>query len=344
MHLLTVTAILLPAGNIADRFGRKNVHIFGILIFIIGTLLGVFANTFEILIFSRIIMAIGSGMGQAVGGAIVSSLFPDSERGKSLGMMSTSVGLGQTVGPVVGGLLVYNFGWESVYVFLLVPMILAFILGYLLLKKDEIESVDSDNQMFDYKGTLFGISFIITLIVGLKNLSFENIFSNYSILFLIISIFFGLAFIFTELRANNPLLNFGLFKKKDFSVAVNTRFFAFMSMSTDMIMMPIFLTGLLNINESNVGFMLIFGALAFAISAPIGGRLSDQFGREKFIILGLLLLIFAYAMISQFSVNSSKIFITSILIIGGVGKGLWGSPNMAITYSSLDKNQYGFVS
>ena len=81
-------------------------------------------------------MAIGSGMGQAVGGAIVSSLFPDSERGKSLGMMSTSVGLGQTVGPVVGGLLVYNFGWESVYVFLLIPMILAFILGYLLLKKD----------------------------------------------------------------------------------------------------------------------------------------------------------------------------------------------------------------
>ena len=117
-----------------------------------------------------------------------------------------------------------------------------------------------------------------------------------------------------------------------------------MSMSTDMIMMPIFLTGLLNINESNVGFMLIFGALAFAISAPIGGRLSDQFGREKFIILGLLLLIFAYAMISQFSVNTSKIFITSILIIGGIGKGLWGSPNMAVTYSSLDKNQYGFVS
>ena len=59
VHLLTVTAILLPAGNIADRFGRKNVHIFGILIFIIGTLIGVFANTFEILIFSRIIMAIG---------------------------------------------------------------------------------------------------------------------------------------------------------------------------------------------------------------------------------------------------------------------------------------------
>ena len=117
-----------------------------------------------------------------------------------------------------------------------------------------------------------------------------------------------------------------------------------MSMSADMIMMPIFLTGLLSINESEVGFMLIFGALAFAISAPIGGRLSDQFGRKKFIILGLLMLIFSYAMISQFNINSSKKFITIFLVIGGVGKGLWGSPNMALTYSSLSKNQYSFVS
>ena len=114
VHLLTVTAILLPAGNIADRLGRKNIHIFGILIFILGTIIGVFANSFEVLIFSRIIMAIGSGMGQSVGGAIVSSLFPESERGKSLGMMSTSVGLGQMFGPVLGGILVYNFGWVYV--------------------------------------------------------------------------------------------------------------------------------------------------------------------------------------------------------------------------------------
>ena len=343
VHLLTVTAILLPAGNIADRFGRKNIHIFGILIFILGTIIGVFANSFEVLIFSRIIMAIGSGMGQSVGGAIVSSLFPESERGKSLGMMSTSVGLGQMFGPVLGGVLVYNFGWVYVYLFLLIPMILALILGYFLLRPDNLSSNRKDDY-FDFKGTLFGVSFIVTLIVGLKNLSIENIFSNYAFIFLILSIPFCIAFIITELRISNPILNFGLFKKKNFSLAINTRLFAFMSMSADMIMMPIFLTGLLSINESEVGFMLIFGALAFAISAPIGGRLSDQFGRKKFIILGLLMLIFSYTMISQFNINSSKKFITIFLVIGGVGKGLWGSPNMALTYSSLSKNQYSFVS
>ena len=249
VHLLTVTAILLPAGNIADRFGRKNIHIFGILIFILGTIIGVFANSFEVLIFSRIIMAIGSGMGQSVGGAIVSSLFPESERGKSLGMMSTSVGLGQMFGPVLGGVLVYNFGWVYVYLFLLIPMILALILGYFLLRPDNLSSNRKDDY-FDYKGTLFGVSFIVTLIVGLKNLSIENIFSNYAFIFLILSIPFCIAFIITELRISNPILNFGLFKKKNFSLAINTRLFAFMSMSADMIMMPIFLTGLLRIKNS----------------------------------------------------------------------------------------------
>ena len=140
IHLLTVTAILLPAGSIADRFGHKKVHMFGLAFFILGTTIGFFSPNFFILIFSRVIMAIGSGMGQAVGGAIVTSLFPENERGKSLGLMSTTVGLGQTVGPVIGGVIVYNFGWQLVYLSLLFPMILAFILGYFLLRKDNLKT------------------------------------------------------------------------------------------------------------------------------------------------------------------------------------------------------------
>tara|TARA_B110001454_G_scaffold19791_1_gene18552 strand:+ start:3742 stop:5172 length:1431 start_codon:yes stop_codon:yes gene_type:complete len=346
IHLLTVTAILLPAGNFADRFGRKNIHLLGIVFFISGTILGFFATSFIFLIFSRVIMAIGSGMGQAVGGAIVTALFPESERGKSLGMMSTSVGLGQTAGPVIGGVLVYNFGWESVYLFLIFPMLIAFILGYFLLKKDDLTLKQNNpkTDLFDLKGTLFGIFFIISLIVGLKNLDFQNILSNYALVFLLFSFPFGFLFVITELRTPNPILNFSLFKKRDFSIAVNTRFFAFIAMSGNMIMMPIFLTGLLNINESKVGLMLIFQSLGFAASAAIGGRLSDKFGRVKFIIIGLVLIIISYSLIAQLSINSPVWFITIILLIGGIGQGCWGSPNMALTYSSLDKSQYGFVS
>jgi len=344
IHLLTVTAILLPAGSIADRFGHKKVHMFGLAFFILGTTIGFFSPNFFILIFSRIIMAIGSGMGQAVGGAIVTNLFPENERGKSLGLMSTTVGLGQTVGPVIGGVIVYNFGWQLVYLSLLFPMILAFILGYFLLRKDNLKTSIKKNQKFDYKGTIFGIGFIIFIILGMKNLTFEDIFSNYALLFVLLSFPFALLFIYTEIRSSNPILNFNLFKIKDFSIAVNTRFFAFLAMSANMIMMPIFLTGLLNINESRVGLMLIFQSLGMAFAASLGGRLSDKFGRMKFIIFGLSLMIFSYIFISQFNTNTSKSFITVILLISGLGMGFWGSPNMALTYSSLDKGLTGFVS
>jgi len=344
IHLLTVTAVLLPAGNFADRFGRKKVHMFGIGTFILGTLIGFLAPNFTILIISRIIMAIGSGMGQAVGGAIVTTLFEENEKGKSLGLMSTTVGLGQTTGPVVGGLLVYNFGWQSVYLFLLFPMILAFFLGYVLLRKDDLSKNNNIDEKFDFKGTFFGISFIIAFIVGLKNLVFQDVFSNYAIFFIIFSLPFGMLFVYTEMRAVNPILNFKLFKLKDFSIAVNTRFFAFLAMSGNMIMMPIFLTGLLGINESRVGLMLIFQSLGMAFAASLGGRLSDKFGRFKFIILGLLLMIVSYLFISQFNLNTSKSYITIILLINGLGMGFWGSPNMALTYSSLNSDQSGFVS
>ena len=343
IHLLTVTAILLPAGSIADRFGHKKVHMFGLAFFILGTTIGFFSPNFFILIFSRVIMAIGSGMGQAVGGAIVTSLFPENERGKSLGLMSTTVGLGQTVGPVIGGVIVYNFGWQLVYLSLLFPMILAFILGYFLLRKDNLKT-SLEKQKFDYKGTVYGVGFIIFIILGMKNLTFEDIFSNFALLFVLLSLPCALLFIYTEIKSSNPILNFKLFKIKDFSIAVNTRFFAFLAMSANMIMMPIFLTGLLNINESRVGLMLIFQSLGMAFAASLGGRLSAKFGRMKFIIFGLSLMIFSYIFISQFNSSTSKSFITLILLISGLGMGFWGSPNMALTYSSLDKGLIGFVS
>jgi len=344
IHLLTVTAILLPAGSFADKFGHKKVHMSGIGIFILGTLIGFFSPNFIILIFSRIIMAIGSGMGQAVGGAIVTNLFPENERGKSLGLMSTTVGLGQTVGPVIGGILVFNFGWQIVYLSLLIPMILAFILGYFLLRKDTIKINNRKKDLFDYKGTIYGVGFIVLIILGMKSLVFEDIFSNYAVFFMVLSVPFAFLFIYTEIKSNNPILNFNLFKIKDFSIAINTRFFAFLAMSGNMIMMPIFLTGLLNINESRVGLMLIFQSLGMAFAASLGGRLSDKFGRMKFIIFGLFIMICSYVFIAQFNINTSKSFITIVLLINGLGMGFWGSPNMALTYSSLNKGLTGFAS
>ena len=343
IHLLTVTAILLPAGNFADRFGQKKVHMVGIATFIIGTAIGFFAPNFIILIFSRIIMGIGSGMGQAVGGAIVTNLFPESERGKSLGLMSTTVGLGQTVGPVIGGVLVFNFGWQTVYLSLLIPMIFAFILGHFLLRKDNIKQKNNPDQ-FDFRGAFFAIAFIISIILGMRNIVFEDLFSNFALLFILISVPFAFLFILTEIRSQNPILNFNLFRIRSFSIAVNTRFFAFLAISANMILMPIFLTGLLSINESRVGLMLIFQSLGMAFAAGLGGRLSDKFGRIKFIIFGLSLMIFSNILIAQFNISTSRSFITTILLINGLGMGFWGSPNMALTYSSLDKNLTGFVS
>ena len=77
-------------------------------------------------------------------------------------------------------------------------------------------------------------------------------------------------------------------------------------MSSNMILMPIFLTGLLSINESRVGLMLIFQSLGMAFAAGLGGRLSDKFGRIKFVIFGLSLMIFSNIFITQFNISTSR--------------------------------------
>ena len=343
IQLLTVTAVLIPAGKISDRIGKKKFHIVGIIIFMLGTLGGYFSTSFTLLLIFRVVMAIGSGMGQAVGGAIVASLFSENERGKSLGAMSTTVGLGATAGPVFGGILVQNFGWQSVYLALFIPMFIALFAGYFLLK-DDSPSKNIKFENFDFIGTITGILFVVLIIFGIKNIDISNFINSFSMYCLFLGLIFGILFIINEKIISNPLINFNLLNNLTFSIAVSTRFFAFLAISGNMIMMPIFLTGIMNINESSVGLMLLFQSLGMALAASIGGRLSDKFGRKMFVILGLSSMIASYFFISQLNLNSTNSYIVILLLITGLGMGLWGSPNMAQTYSTLQKNEYGFVS
>ena len=89
---LTISAIMLPLGRVSDITGRKKFHIFGMLFFVAGALLAFSSQTLEMLIVSRVVMSIGSAMGQAVVFAIIVGVFPSNERGKALGVITLAIG------------------------------------------------------------------------------------------------------------------------------------------------------------------------------------------------------------------------------------------------------------
>jgi len=111
-YALTISALLLPLGRMADQIGRTKVYIAGSIIFAVAAGLAGAAPSLIMLILARIIQGCGAAMSQGTGMAIIMSTFPEGERGKAIGMVMTVVGVGAIAGPAVGGLLVGALDWR----------------------------------------------------------------------------------------------------------------------------------------------------------------------------------------------------------------------------------------
>jgi MFS family permease len=120
-YLLSASVFLGPMGRIADIWGRKRIFLTGITIFTLSSLLsGIAFSSFQIILF-RILQGIGGSMILGTGVALLTSVFPPGERGRALGINSSAVYLGLSLGPFIGGILTNYFGWRSVF-FVNIPL------------------------------------------------------------------------------------------------------------------------------------------------------------------------------------------------------------------------------
>ena len=107
---LTVSALLLPMGRLSDMVGRKQVYIAGLLLLMGASVFAASSSSIFMLVMSRVVQGMGAAMTQGTGMAMITSVFPEEERGKGIGSHMSVIGTGGMVGPVVGGLLVSTLG------------------------------------------------------------------------------------------------------------------------------------------------------------------------------------------------------------------------------------------
>ena len=143
---ITVVAILLPAGNLSDRIGRKRLYLFGVVIMAVGSILCSLSQNFVFLLLLRGIVSIGAAMRMSTGLAMIMMIFGDKERGTGLGANTTTVGLAAISGPIFGGFLVSNFGWESVFLTQFILSVPVFFLGYFYLDSNVVDASRKKNS------------------------------------------------------------------------------------------------------------------------------------------------------------------------------------------------------
>ncbi len=346
-YALTISVLLLPMGRLGDVIGRRRVYVLGTAIFVAGSLGSTFAPTLGWLILFRILQGIGSGMVQGCGMGMFIAAFPDTERGKALGMHLSVVGLGAIAGPALGGFLVAYLGWQWVF-FVNVPTGgLVLLVSLLVLERGPTAAAhrSDSNSSFDWVGAALSGVILLVLLLVVGN---GNGFGWTSTLVIVgagLVVVAMVAFIWWELRFRSPMLELRLFTNRIFGLGVAAGWLSFFGTSASRFIMPFYLQRVLSHTPLEVGLMMIPPALCMVLIGPFSGRLSDRFGWQAFTIGGLTLTaISAFILAFALDEKSSYELIIGTLMLQSCGTALFNSPNSSSIISVVDRSRYGVVS
>ena len=343
-YVLTITALLLPMGKLADIVGRKKVYIIGSLVFAIGAGVSGSSSGLIMLILSRVAQGIGAAMTQGTGMAIITSTFPPSQRGKAIGLIMTVVGTGAVAGPAVGGVLVEALGWPYVFYLNLPIGFLGAATALVVLRLDRPAESTGDSAVFDWLGAALSTGALLTLLMALTN---GHRFGWTSPTILATSAGFVallIAFIWWELRVANPMLDLRLFKRRNLSLGVSAAFFNFLGSSAVLLLMPFYLQGVLGFGPRAAGLMVMPGAMLMAFMGPITGTLSDRFGWRIFTVGGMGSIAAGLFLLSRLTEQSSLALVLPGLMLVSAGQGIFYSPNSSSVLSAVELERYGIVS
>lgn len=337
---LIVSALLLPMGSVADAFGRRRVLLAGMTIFGAGTLLTGFATTFTFLIVARVVMAFGNALVQSVGTGLVVTAFPPEERGLALGAQTTAVSVGAASGPLLAGLGLKVFAWDTLFLLIAIPTA-ASVLAIRFLLEDDASDELVDRPPFDRVGSALS-ALVVTLIVVIVTNPFDLLWLSPTVAAgtaTAAALLFG--FVRWELQAQRPMLELRLFRLPTFRIAVAIRVLGFVSSTTSTLLLPVYLLSLRGISSVRAGVILFLMALGMGLSAQVSGRMYDRVGPRVPSIVGLLMLIAADVALAMAVEDTSLIIIGLYSLVIGVSVGLWNVPNNSAMLGAMPVESLG---
>ena len=337
---LTQTAIMLGVGRLGDMVGKKPIFLGGTIAFAIGSVLAGLSSNIELLLFFRVLQAIGGAFATALSMGIVTETFPASERGKALGLFSATVSVGGIAGPLLGGFLLEYLSWR--WIFFIGPPVgcVSFLLAWRYLPGGS----PGGRQRFDWIGFSAFFAFLLALMLFLT-VGQRNGFRSPAMLGLLTVSLLALAlFIRTELRVKEPLLDLSLFRNTLFSLNLSMRLISFIVLGGITLLFPFYLSNLLELEPTVVGLLLTTTMVFFGLASPIAGILSDRFGYRLIATAGLVMLAYGCYTISTLTAETSILGYVLRVLPLGLGMGIFQSPNNSAVMGSVPRERLGVIS
>lgn len=360
---LVTATLLLSIGRLADIYGRVKLFRLGFFIFTVGSILLYLTpdtgNTgaLELIIF-RLIQAVGGAFTMANGAAIITDVFPTSERGKALGINMVAVMSGQFIGLLLGGVLA-TYNWR--YVFLVnVPFaLLGTVVSYRNMKELSFQATKTS---IDVLGNILFIGGLTSLLVGVTyglmpyehNGITDAMGWNSPLVMstLGIGIVALIIFPFVERKAKNPMFRFEFFKIRSFAYANLASFTAAIARGGIMFMLILLLQGIwlplhgYRFEDTPLwaGIYMLPMTLGFIIMGPISGMLSDKYGPRWIATSGMVIVTLVFIGLALLPYNFDYWQLGILIFFMGIGNGMFSSPNSSSIMNSVPAQDRGVAS
>jgi EmrB/QacA subfamily drug resistance transporter len=341
-YVLVFAALLLPAGLLGDRFGRKRLLLLGLALFAAASLAGALATGATGVIVARLFMGVGAAIVMPLSMSMLPVMFPPEERTRAVAVWTGSMALGLPLGPLVGGWLLEQFWWGSIFLVNLPPAVIGAVAIALLLP----ESRDPAAPRIDWPGALLSMAGLVALVYGV----IEGPVRGWTDPLTLAAVLGGLAllttFVLWERRAREPIMDVGLFRDRIFLWSLVAGTAGSLVMAGALFVVPQFLQVVQGHGVLGTGTRLIPMLLGLMVGGLATERLTSlapgRIGAKPIMVAGLAVLAAGLAAGALTDSGGGTYAYTAFwLSVAGIGMGLTMVPAMDTVLSRLPDDQAG---
>jgi DHA2 family multidrug resistance protein len=341
-YMLAFSTFMPLTAWLRDRIGYRVLYIASLAVFTGASVLCGLAPNLGVLVFARVIQAMGGGAITPTGMAMIAEVYPPERRGRALGVWGVGVMVGPALGPTLGGYLTELFGWRSIFNVNLPIGAVGLLLASRVLRRDTPRHVRK--RGFDLPGFLFLSTFLVSALLALSKGNQEGWSSRYVLTCALVSAASFVLFLAVESVAQERILDLGLFRSGQFSVAMIVTCARSVALYGGTFLLPLFLQNQMGRSEIDTGLLMLPGALAIAAVMPLSGRIAERLGTRLPTVVGLAMTAWFLWTYRRLDVTTSTWNVLYPTLIRGVGLGLLVTPVMTAAINAVPTRKAGMAS
>ncbi|MFG3145669.1 MFS transporter [Streptomyces sp. NPDC048243] len=336
-YVVVFASLMLPAGLLGDRFGRRRMLITGLGVFLAGSLAGALVSDVTWVIVARALMGVGGALVMPLALAVLPSLFGPDERTKAVGAVSAASALGLPLGPIIGGWLLNHFWWGSVFL-VNVPMAAIGIAACVLLLPETRDPASPTVDTVSTALTAVGLSVLIYAIIEAPGRGWGDplVLTCFAASVVLITLL-----VVRERRAVRPMLDLSLLAQRGFLLNTLAATLVMFVLSGLMFVLPQYLQAVLGHDALATGVRMLPMMGGLLIASRAAQPLLARFGARAVISAGLVTLAFAAFLGSRTTVDDGYGFTALWLSVAGLGFGFAVVPSMSAALGALPRDRAG---